>query len=298
MLKSAYSSHGQWYSIDELNSYDASQAAGTSESGLSFYGGALGSKFAPPRPRVEPRMDTREQEELVNGRKVVMPKRPPRGNECYALDKQLAAAGPQEALELAMRSAELMDAPNWANLLYALAHCKKKGGLSNVALLLEDQRWSQSCRRLQASLADLTARDTANVVWSLATLDAKQEALFLEAAEALCQKLAVCDPVSISKVAWALTSIPNRDRRLELYAKLAVPVVLRADSFPLGSLTMISYSFGKADFRDCEAYEALSSALTGHMNQELRPIDVCNVVWSFCTVGYRDDLLFDKICEL
>lgn len=32
----------------------------------------------------------------------------------------------------------------------------------------------RSLQRLQASLQDLTARDAANVVWSLATLEAKQ----------------------------------------------------------------------------------------------------------------------------
>ena len=30
-----------------------------------------------------------------------------------------------------------------------------------------------------------------------------QEPLFLEAADSLCGKLAVCDPVSLSKAAWA-----------------------------------------------------------------------------------------------
>ena len=111
-------------------------------------------------------------------------------------------------------------------------------------------------------------------------------------------KLSVCDPVSIAKTAWALTGIPNRDRRLDLFGKLAVPVVLRADTFPLGSLTMICYAFAKADFREGDAYEALSAALTCHMDEELRPIDVCNIIWSFCTVGYRDDVLFAKICEM
>lgn len=48
----------------------------------------------------------------------VMPKRPPRSNECYALDKDLSGAGsPSDALDLAMAKAEVMDAPNWANLL-------------------------------------------------------------------------------------------------------------------------------------------------------------------------------------
>ena len=32
----------------------------------------------------------------------------------------------------------------------------------------------------------------------------------------------------------------------------------------------------QADFRDGDAYEALSSALTSRMDSELRPIDVCN----------------------
>ena len=227
-----------------------------------------------------------------------MPKRPPRTNECYALDKDIAAAStPNDALDIAIKQAHLMDAPNWANLLYALAHCKKKGNsFMNASSLRADPRWLRSCKELQSSLGELTARDSANVIWSLATLDAKQEPLFLETASSLCNtKLAVCDPVSLSKTAWALTSIPNRDRRLDLYSKLAVPVVLRADSFPLGSLTMISYSFGKADFREGDAYEALSSALTGHMDDQLRPIDVCNVIWSFCTVGFRDDVLFSKM---
>ena len=184
---------------------------------------------------------------------------------------------------------------------YALAHFKKKGDRTTTySTLRHDPRWARSCERLRSCLADLTARDAANVIWSLATLDAKQEPLFLEAADALCNggKLAVCDPVSIAKTTWALTGIPNRDRRLDLFGKLAVPVVLRADTFPLGSLTMICYAFAKADFREGDAYEALSAALTCHMDEELRPIDVCNIVWSFCTVGYRDDELFAKICEV
>lgn len=322
-LRSATSS--QWYSAEELSCFDdavevasvasaADSVAGLSASGLSFYGkGPQLSRFSPPEGRPKRRDDRNDRErelrevrereaedlaeQMSSGRNVfVMPKRPPRSNECYALDKDLAAAStPNQALDIAMQQAQVMDAPNWANLLYALAHCKKKGGGLNIASLRADPRWVRSYKELQSSLDHLTARDSANVIWSLATLDAKQEPLFLEAASSLCNnKLAVCDPVSISKAAWALTSVPNRDRRLDLYSKLAVPVVLRADSFPLGSLTMISYSFGKADFREGDAYEALSSALTGHMNDELRPIDVCNVIWSFCTVGFRDDELFSK----
>ncbi|CAK9098902.1 unnamed protein product [Durusdinium trenchii] len=331
----------QWYSPEELSSFGDGVASVRPESvlsapdsvaessatqGLSFYGkGPSLAKFSPPSRRPERRdasnmfrdkeRERELSEQVAAGQNVfVMPKRPPRSNECYALDKDLSGAGsPSDALDLAMAKAEVMDAPNWANLLYALAHWKKKGGHHLAASLRSDSRWSRSLQRLQASLQDLTARDAANVVWSLATLEAKQEPLFLETADALCGKLAVCDPVSISKAAWALTSIPNRDRRLELYSKLAVPVVMRADSFPLGSskcseslshvflhgsLTMICYSFGKADFREGDAYEALSSALIGHMNNSLRPIDVCNVIWSFCTVGYRDDVLFTKICEM
>lgn len=325
-LRSATSS--QWYSAEELSCFDdavevasvasaADSVAGLSAAGLSFYGkGPQLSRFSPPEGRPKRRDDRNDRErelrevrereaedlaeQMSSGRNVfVMPKRPPRSNECYALDKDLAAAStPNQALDIAMQQAQVMDAPNWANLLYALAHCKKKGGGVNIASLRADPRWVRSCKELQSSLDHLTARDSANVIWSLATLDAKQEPLFLEAASSLCNnKLAVCDPVSISKAAWALTSVPNRDRRLDLYSKLAVPVVLRADSFPLGSLTMISYSFGKADFREGDAYEALSSALTGHMNDELRPIDVCNVIWSFCTVGFRDDELFSKTLE-
>ena len=309
-------SSSQWYSAAELQSFDEDVAdvasvtsAADSVSGLSFYGkGPQLSRFRPAgrpkaranREELPARQEPWEElaEQMSSGRNVfVMPKRPPRSNECYALDKDLAAATPNQALDIAMKQAHVMDAPNWANLLYALAHCKKKGGM-NVASLRADPRWVRSCKELQSSLDQLTARDSANVIWSLATLDAKQEPLFLETASSLCNnKLAVCDPVSISKAAWALTSVPNRDRRLDLYSKLAVPVVLRADSFPLGSLTMISYSFGKADFREGDAYEALSSALTGHMNDELRPIDVCNVIWSFCTVGYRDDVLFSKTLQ-
>eukprot|EP00933_Yihiella_yeosuensis_P059045 TRINITY_DN5994_c1_g1_i9.p1 TRINITY_DN5994_c1_g1~~TRINITY_DN5994_c1_g1_i9.p1 ORF type:complete len:739 (-),score=109.18 TRINITY_DN5994_c1_g1_i9:93-2225(-) len=114
--------------------------------------------------------------------------------------------------------------------------------------------------------------------------------------------MSVCDPVSISKAAWSLTGIPSRDRRLELFNRLAVPVVLRAESFPLGALTMICYAFAKADHRDSDVYESLSSAISVHIDQaeqaaKMRPIDVCNVVWAFCTVGYRDDRLFQRICD-
>ena len=57
----------------------------------------------------------------------VMPKRPPRANECYALDKDLAAAAtPGQGFDIAQTTAEGIDAPNWANLF--LGH------------------WCQSCR--------------------------------------------------------------------------------------------------------------------------------------------------------
>jgi len=315
----------QWYSPEELTSFEVQSHPGplassrqpptasppASGSGLSFYGkGSQLAKFSPPerpKPRERPERSERAVEDLAEqvqaGRNVyVMPKRPPRTNECYALDKDLAASSTcGQAFDVAQQSADIMDAPNWANLFYALAHFKKKGDRSiTYANLRSDPRWSRSCQKLCSCLADLTARDAANVIWSLANLDAKQEPLFLQTADALCNggKLAVCDPMSIAKTAWALTSIPNRDRRLDLFAKLAVPVVLRADTFPLGSLTMICYAFAKADFRDGDAYEALSAALTTHMDDELRPIDVCNIIWSFCTVGYRDDELFAKICEI
>jgi len=121
----------------------------------------------------------------------------------------------------------------------------------------------------------------------------------METAAALCSggKLSVCDPASVSKASWALVSVPNRDRRLELFTQLAIPVVLRADAFPLGALTMTAYSFAKADHRDADVYEALSSALEHCPDDDLRPIDVCNVIWAFCTVGYRDDALFSRLCE-
>eukprot|EP00931_Biecheleriopsis_adriatica_P119154 TRINITY_DN94417_c0_g1_i1.p1 TRINITY_DN94417_c0_g1~~TRINITY_DN94417_c0_g1_i1.p1 ORF type:complete len:964 (+),score=198.92 TRINITY_DN94417_c0_g1_i1:84-2975(+) len=319
----------QWYSPEELNSFilpedngcsnggstflSSGMARSTESLGPSFYG--KGPQLVMPKPPPPPKRPPPQRsnapdfdeisEQVSSGRNVyIMPKRPPRANECYALDKEFSACNAVgEVLDLAQREAKAMDAANWANLFYALAHFKKKGSLGSSfspAALRADQRWSISCESLRPKLAELTARDSANVLWSLATLDARQESVFVETADSLCSggKLAVCDPVSVSKAAWALTTVPNRDKRLELYSKLAVPVVLRAESFPLGALTMICYSFAKADFREGDAYESLSSALSRHMNEEMRPIDVCNIVWSFCTVGYRDDVLFAKICEM
>mmetsp|Transcript_77 Transcript_77/g.288 ORF Transcript_77/g.288 Transcript_77/m.288 type:complete len:820 (+) Transcript_77:3-2462(+) len=228
-----------------------------------------------------------------------------------------ASKPPADVFATAMREPAEMDAANWANVLYALAHCKKHGdanGLSDKgpqlgggggggggrpSWLRNDARWGQCCNALRPRLNELTARDAANVLWSLATLDARDDPLLVETAEALCVggKISVCDPVSVSKAAWALTGLPSRDKRTEIFNHLAVPVVLRAESFPLGALTMTCYAFAKADHRDADVYEALSAALERHPEEELRPIDVCNVVWAFCTVGYRDDGLFARLCE-
>lgn len=318
---------GSWYSAEELSSFtlpnddhrDAKhshdlegvaevehqpQTAGTH--GPSFYG--VGPQLAMPKPPARPRRSEQPQrsaapdfddlgEQVSAGKNVfIMPKRPPRESGCYALDKELnACTSPSEALDLASSQSKAMDAVNWANLLYALAHFKKKGPSNFSSSDIKTHRcWGSSCEALRPHLSELTARDTANALWSLATLDAKQEPIFLESATALCNsgKLAVCDPVSISKAAWALVAVPSRDKRLELFSQLAVPVVLRADSFPLGTLTMICYAFGKADFREGDAYEALSSALSRHLDEDMRPIDICNIIWAFCTVGYRDDVLF------
>jgi len=241
----------------------------------------------------------------------VLPKRPPRWAGCPALDKEIAACKvPGEVLALATGNASVMDAANWANLIYALAHLAKHGAASGngdripPAWVSTDPRWWQSCQTLQSQLPELTARDTANVLWSLVTLTCSPTAptsryspLFLEAASALCDKLSVCDPISVSKAAWALTSVPSRDKRLDLFTHLAVPVVLRAEVFPIGALTMTCYAFAKAAHRDANVYEALSSAIARYPDDDLRPIDVCNVVWAFCTVGYRDDLMFDRICD-
>lgn len=253
----------------------------------------------------------REEEEpsqpALPGNSVsVLPKRPPRPEGCRALDKDIAACNsPGEAFAVATRDVSAMDAANWANLIYALAHLKKQGSTGRAdddrearpQWLTKDPRWLQCCRALNACLADLTARDAANVLWSLATLACKEDPLFLDVADALRGKLAVCDPISISKAAWALTSVPNRDRRLDFFTHLAVPVVLRAEVFPLGALTMTCYAFAKAAHRDSNVYEALSIAISRYAHQDLRPIDVCNVVWAFCTVGYRDDHLFNRLCE-
>lgn len=137
------------------------------------------------------------------------------------------------------------------------------------------------------------------MLWSLATLEARGDELFLEAADALCDsssKLSVCDPVSVSKAAWALVGVPSRDRRLQLFSRLSAPVVLRADAFPLGALTMTGYAFAKADHRGADVYEALSAAVVRFPDEDLRPIDVCNIIWAFCTVGFRDDELFTRLC--
>eukprot|EP00928_Gymnodinium_smaydae_P041963 TRINITY_DN28335_c0_g1_i1.p1 TRINITY_DN28335_c0_g1~~TRINITY_DN28335_c0_g1_i1.p1 ORF type:complete len:1027 (+),score=207.84 TRINITY_DN28335_c0_g1_i1:81-3083(+) len=226
----------------------------------------------------------------------IAPKRPDRTNECRALDKDMAAcSSPDELLQLAESSSSTMDGANWANFVYALAHLRKHNAMA-PSWVRNNARWSRSCEAVRPHLPQLTARDTCNVLWSLATLDARDEPAFLAAADALGPKLATCDPVSVSKAAWSLTAVANRDRRLALYSQLAVPIVLRAESFPLGALTMTCYGFAKAAHMDSEVYGALSTALRRYPVEELRPIDVCNVVWAFCTVGYRDDELFDWLC--
>lgn len=225
------------------------------------------------------------------------PKRSARSNECRAFDKDLeACVSPGQILELVGREAHAMDAANWSILFYSLAHCKKKHSGPNA---VHDPRWAQSCRAMQDRLAELTARDTSNLLWSLATLQARDEPLFTDSAEALCVggKLAVCDPMSVAKSAWAMTGIAGRDKRLQLYGHLAVPVVLRAEAFPLGALTMTCYAFAKAAYQGSDLYESLSMAIQRQPPESLRPIDVCNVIWAFCTVGYRDDDLFTSLCD-
>lgn len=230
----------------------------------------------------------------------VLPKRPPRDAACRALDKEIAACtAPDEAFAVALRDESALDGANWANLIYALAHFKKHSASSGSTAVTKDPRWRKSCLLLQPHLSQLTSRDAANVLWSLATLNARGEPLYMDTADALCSggKLSVCDPVSVSKAAWALTSVANRDRRLGIFSHLAVPVVLRAEAFPVGALTMTCYAFAKAGHQDADVYQALSGALAPHVDEDLRPIDVCNVVWSFCTVGYRDDELFSRLCD-
>jgi len=238
------------------------------------------------------------QQTTPGGAMSVLPKRAPRAASCYDLDKEIAACASQDGvLAISAREAASMDGANWANLVYALAHCRKHGTGDQRALKF-DSRWMRAMRETEAHLVSLTARDTANLLWSLATLDLRSEVLFMEAADTLCSsgKLSVCDPISVSKAAWALTAVKERDRRLAIYNHLAVPVVLGADAYPLGAITMTCYAFAKADHRDGDVYEALSSSLSNHPLEEMRPIDVCNVVWAFCTVGYRDDQLFDGLC--
>lgn len=293
----------------------------------SFYGRGPKLNLRPPRQvrtavrehvedygshlAVEPVEDNAAGQNLHSG--SFLPKRPQRAPACYALDKEIGSSeSPNAALTLATRDGAAMDGANWANLVYAMAHFKKheeEGGNgrkvdgnvdgSVLGLLRNDPRWARGCRALRPLLPDLTARDAANVLWSLATLDARNDALYLETADALCRggKLSVIDPVSVSKAAWALTTVSSRDRRLEFFGHLAVPIVLRAEAFPLGALTMTCYAFAKAAHRDADVYEALSSALARHPDKDLRPIDICNVVWAFCTVGYRDDELFQRICN-
>lgn len=316
----------KWYSVEELADFasPSSQAAKRVEqeaaplpnvevpSGPSFYGkSAQGvprhQLRGPPR---EPR-ERREQDDATGGgldasRQFMMPRRPQRANGCSNVDKEMSGCKSyQDVYDVALRDVSVMDAANWANVFYALAHFKKRAVNEDAGRLAQksmrnDARFTTCCGHLVPRLAELTARDNANVLWSLATLDARQEPVFMEVASSLCDdgnKLAVCDPVSISKSAWALTQVENRERRLELYDRLAVPVVLRTEVFPLGSLTMTCYAFAKAAHRDANVYEALSSAMLRHVDEELRPIDVCNVIWAFCTVGYRDDELFTRLCD-
>eukprot|EP00929_Paragymnodinium_shiwhaense_P107097 TRINITY_DN73133_c0_g1_i1.p1 TRINITY_DN73133_c0_g1~~TRINITY_DN73133_c0_g1_i1.p1 ORF type:complete len:1034 (-),score=206.45 TRINITY_DN73133_c0_g1_i1:85-3186(-) len=301
----------------------------------SFYGrangGGLGKFFArPPLPDTEKRRPRSSNEEAsrsspydlqddarsaVAGDSLsITPKRGDRSTACRELDRDLSsAATPADVLSLMEKSLTVMDAPNWANLFYALAHLKKKKfdttrasdrgpgapASSLPAWLQNDRRWAVACREILPRLPELTAKDAANVLWSVATLDGRNEPMFAEVADALPSKLAVCDPISVSKAAWALSQggTFSREKRLAIFTQLAVPVVLRAEVFPLGALTMICYAFAKAALRDSEVYAALSSAVSRFPHEELRPVDVCNVVWAFCTVGYRDDALFDHLCE-
>eukprot|EP00927_Polykrikos_kofoidii_P041062 TRINITY_DN34993_c0_g1_i1.p1 TRINITY_DN34993_c0_g1~~TRINITY_DN34993_c0_g1_i1.p1 ORF type:complete len:1124 (+),score=191.28 TRINITY_DN34993_c0_g1_i1:97-3372(+) len=229
----------------------------------------------------------------------IAPKRAQRALICRDLDKDIAACtSGREVFAVAARATATMDAPNWANLVYALAHLKKNGDAAGLSPsdLRANPNWSKCCREFRNNIADLTARDSANVLWSMATLESRSEPLFMDVADALPSKLSVCDPISVSKAAWALTAMPQREKRFALFAQLSVPVVLRAEVFPLGALTMTCYAFAKAQLRDAEVYAALSSAISRFPDEELRPIDVCNVVWAFCTVGYRDDDLFDRLC--
>lgn len=58
---------------------------------------------------------------------------------------------------------------------------------------------------------------------------------------------------------------------------------------------MTGYAFAKADHRNADVYEALSAAVVRFPDEDLRPIDVCNIIWAFCTVGFRDDELFTRL---
>lgn len=311
-----------------VNGYDGTSArrsgvtsAAPAVAGPSFYyakaagapGGVLGR---PPRPQGEGRREEvgsragrpsaeeaaerQASEDAHPGSAIsILPGRAERSAECRGLDKDIASCQTAvDVLAVASQHAGHMDGPNWANMVYALAHHFKKrthGGSGN-ADWFRDPCWDKGCIALRGLLGDLTARDLANVLWSLATLQKKEAPLFLEAADALCSKLAVVDPVSVSKAAWALTAVPNRDRRLKFFNHLAVPVVLRAEAFSAGELTMTIYAFAKAEHRDADVYESFSDAVR-RLKEEMRPVEVCNVIWAFCTVGFRDDVLFSGLCD-
>ncbi|CAK0828585.1 unnamed protein product [Prorocentrum cordatum] len=190
-----------------------------------------------------------------------------------------------------------MDAANWANLFYALAHLSARKPPQEVvdpwrrplgAILHRPARCAPGAhgagRRERALVAGDARGQRRRAVPGGRRRPVRHS------------KLSVCDPVSVSKAAWALVGVPSRDRRLQLFSRLSAPVVLRADAFPLGALTMTGYAFAKADHRGADVYEALSAAVVRFPDEDLRPIDVCNIIWAFCTVGFRDDELFTRLC--
>lgn len=279
------------------------------EPGSSFYNGkaksslhfASSKKPQEDRPRAPPELAAATEAEnppLPGDPFMAMPKRPKRDPKCLGIDKDLASCTDERAvLEEAMRRQQDMDGVNWANVLYQIANLQKRPGPRTVSF--NDERWQRIWVAIRQHHEGLTGRDTANVLWSMTKINSNELDIFAKVATSLCTKLAVIDPISVSKAAWAIAlgSLENRGERFRVFNQLAVQVVLRANMFPLGALSMSAYAFAKGEYRNASFYAAISCALLRYPSLDLRPVDVCNVVWAFCTVGYRDDALFDRICE-
>ncbi|CAE7266644.1 TGL5 [Symbiodinium natans] len=156
----------------------------------------------------------------------------------------------------------------------------------------------QAIRATDAQGTFLTPHDLADVMWSCAKTQVKEDDLLRPLLQHCTSgSVIACKPVELSNLAWSIVKLGLQEGQEALFGEICRVSVEKMADFKPVELANLSYSLGRASVHFPETFAAAMAREVEKQLEMFTAYDLAYIAWAFATSGTADADLFGKIAR-